>query len=143
MTRKFKVLLKRKTNFLASFFESKYSNYTNTRRMNTRLIWIAGFVVFGFRMASKTCCYQTIQSGQVTYNKMPLKCGRALFTSFTFCNNIGSYSLRLNTRIYICIHSSIFYLLELAVMINLHKYRLDDIKILNFLRTNYRYIIYS
>ena len=53
--------------------------------------------------------------------KMPLKCGRALFTSFTFCNNIGSYSLRLNTRIYICIHSSIFYLLELAVMINLHK----------------------
>ena len=26
----------------------------------------------------KTECYETIQSGQVTYNKMPLKCGRAL-----------------------------------------------------------------
>ena len=78
-------------------------------------------------------------SGQVTYNMMPLKRGRALFTSFVFCNNKGSYSLRLNmriyicihssiyslrlnTRIYICIHSSIFYFLELAVMINLHKY---------------------
>ena len=24
-------------------------------------------------------CYETIQSGQVTYNKMPLKCGRALY----------------------------------------------------------------
>ena len=53
-------------------------------------------------------CYKTILSGP------------ALFTSFAFCNNTGSYSLRLNTRIYICIHSSIFYLLELAVMINLH-----------------------
>ena len=45
---------------------------------------------------------------------------RALITSLAFCNNNISYSLRLNTRIYICIHSSIFYLLELAVMINLH-----------------------
>ena len=45
-------------------------------------------------------CYETILSGRVMYNKMPLKCGRALFTSFTFCNITGSCSLRLIKRIY-------------------------------------------
>ena len=65
-------------------------------------------------------CYETILSGQFTYNKTPPKPGRALFTSFTFCKITSSYSLRLNKRIYICIHSSIFYLLELAFMTNLH-----------------------
>ena len=42
-------------------------------------------------------------------------------TSYTFWNNNSSCSLRLDERIYIPIHWSVFYLLELAVMINLHK----------------------
>ena len=49
------------------------------------------------------------------------KAGVLCFTSFTFCYNI-SCSLRLNKRIYICNHSSVSYLIELAVMINLHNY---------------------
>ena len=54
--------------------------------------------------------------------KTLLKAGVLCFTSYTFCNNNGSCSLRLNERIYICIHLFVFYLLELAVMINLHKW---------------------
>ena len=54
--------------------------------------------------------------------KTLLRVGVFCFTSFTFCNNNGSCSLRSNERIYICIHSSVFYLIELAVMINLHKW---------------------
>ena len=65
-------------------------------------------------------CYKTIRSGQVTHWKDAAKAGVLCFTSVTFCNNNGSCSLRLNERIYICIHSSVFYLIELAVIINLH-----------------------
>ena len=35
------------------------------------------------------------------------KAGVLCFTSYTFCNNNGSCSLRLNEKIYICIHSSV------------------------------------
>ena len=44
------------------------------------------------------------------------------FTSYTFCNNDGSCSLRLTERIYI-------YLIELAVMINLHNLVLKKFKL--------------
>ena len=44
-------------------------------------------------------CYETTLSGQVMHNKTPLKRGRALFTTLTFCNNNSNYSLSLNTRI--------------------------------------------
>ena len=47
--------------------------------------------------------------------KTLLWAGVLCFTSYTFCNNNGSCSLRLNERICICIHSSVFYLIELAV----------------------------
>ena len=48
------------------------------------------------------------------------KAGVLCFTSFTFCNNNSSCSLRLSERIYICINSSVSYLIliELAVMIH-------------------------
>ena len=45
------------------------------------------------------------------------KAGVLCFTSFPFCNNNISCSLRLNERINIRIHSSVFYLLELAVIL--------------------------
>ena len=65
-------------------------------------------------------CYVTILSGQVTHCKDASKAGVLCFTSLTFCNNNISCSLRLNERIYDRTHSSVFYLLELAFMINLH-----------------------
>ena len=48
----------------------------------------------------KNCVTRPFSLVKVTYNKTPLKCRRGLFTTFTFCNNMGSYSLRLNTRIH-------------------------------------------
>ena len=55
------------------------------------------------------------------------KAGVLCFISFTFCNNNISCSLRLNKRIYNWIHSSEFYLQELAVMINLHNFDLEEV----------------
>ena len=46
-------------------------------------------------------CYETILSGQVTHCKDTAKAGALCFTSFTFCNNNISCSLRLNERILI------------------------------------------
>ena len=83
---------------------------------NTVGIWIPSMLIF------KRYCYETILSGRVTHCKAAAKAGVLCFTSFTFCNNNISCSLRLNERIYNRIHSSVFYSLELAVMINLHKY---------------------
>ena len=65
-------------------------------------------------------CYVTILSGQVTHCKDASKAGVLCFTSLTFCNNNFSCSSRLNKRIHNRIHSSVFYLVELVFMINLH-----------------------
>ena len=64
----------------------------NQLQSNLSTIYVTGF-------SSISYCYETILSGRVTHCKDAAKAGVLCFTSFTFCNNNISCSLRLNERI--------------------------------------------
>ena len=63
-------------------------------------------------------CYEIIMFGRVIYTRHAARRECSLFTSFTFCNVIGSCSLR--PKEYMLCPSTCVLLIEILAMINLY-----------------------